>query len=124
MTKLASGPGPHKPNDDDRARVVLAGLLAAGGFFSAIAPVLVLSKTWSLDDRTVRHVVTMGGAVLVVALLLAAFYVAPGRRREPPGRQQITTSCQCGGRQPARARRRQRDRETGPATRSRTRRRS
>lgn len=122
MTKLASGPGPHKP-DDDRARVVIAGLLTAGGFFGGVAPILVISGTWSLNDGTVRYVVTMGSTVLVLALLPVGCYVVPSRRREPPGPRRLGISCQCRDSRATRAQRRLRDRATGPVTRSRTRRR-
>jgi hypothetical protein len=118
MSNLTNGHWPDKHNDNNRARVVIACLLTAGGFFSAIAPILVISRAWALDDGTVRYVVTVGGTVLVIALLLAAVYVSSALRRESAARP--GTSCRCHSGKPPR-RRRRRDRETGPATPSRSR---
>jgi len=99
MSNLTNGHGPDKHTDGDRARVVIACLLTAGGFLSSSAPILVISGAWALDGGTVRYVITMGGAVLVIALLLAAVYVAS----------------------PGSSRRRREDSRTGPAARSRSR---
>ncbi|MEU7901703.1 hypothetical protein [Actinoplanes sp. NPDC049118] len=103
MNNLTNGHGPDKHDDNDRARVVIACLLTAGGFFSAAAPILVISGAWALDDGTVRYVITMGGAVLVIALLLAAVYVSAPLRREP-----AHPSCGCDGGEPPRRRRQSR----------------
>ena len=111
MKTVASGPGPDKSPDDGRVRVVITALPTAGGFLSAAAPVLMICGPGSLNDGTVRYVVTTGGAVLVVALLVAVCFLAPPRWPAPIGGPAL---CRCRTGRTSRRRQRRRGR---PATR-------
>ena len=61
---------------DHRPTVVKSALLAAGGFASAIATILVVAGEWNISDGTVRFAITVVGVIAAIAQLTAAVYVA------------------------------------------------
>jgi hypothetical protein len=117
LNKLSNGHEPGKHEDNNRARVVIACLLTAAGFFSAVGPILVISGEWALDNGTVRYVVTVGGTVLVIALLLAAVYVQQPPRRDSAACPGTSSRCQS-GKPPHRRRRRHLEAGRAPRLRS------
>jgi hypothetical protein len=67
-------PGPTDQREPDGKTVVArAALLAAGGFISTIATILVVAGVWGIADGVVRYALTMVGVIAGIGLFSAAF---------------------------------------------------
>ena len=66
-TRDANGQTPS----DQRHALVKSTLLAAGGFASAIATILIVAGQWNISDGTVRYAITVAGIVAAMAQLSA-----------------------------------------------------
>jgi hypothetical protein len=71
ITDSARSQGPQ----DHQASVAKSALLAAGGFVTAIATILLVAGTFLVNDGTTRYALTVVGVIGAIAQIGAAVYV-------------------------------------------------